>query len=323
MQLVPPLRKAELPQTSPIVETRLPLSGLRLVAYAADGQTLRVGNTKGRFQQLTTSELVPIGESESLPPFGMASATNTRDKRFAACGNWRGLTVVFDAKTTEIIGQCPDEPEKDPTAVTATKLSDDAALLVTGQRSSIVRLYDIKGQSMRWESSRLDQEISAVDLAPNGKFVAVSMGLLKDYNLPGKLAVLRSTDGQVIFTKADMSSKVNHVAITPDSKRILAADNTTLKIFDPRGTLLTVLPLMGIQRIRLVDNQRAILSRFPGYLCLVSIENGQMLKNYTGHAKNPEVEESQLIWALDIAPDGKTFASADTHGNVGIWDLSN
>lgn len=309
------------PQVSPLAETRLNLLGLRLIAYAPDGKSVRAGSTKGRFQKMATSDLSLIGESEALPPYGVASASNTADKRWIAAGNWRGLAVVFDSKTTEVVGQCPDDPEKDPTPITAMKLSADGTLLVTGQRSSIVRLHNLKEQTLVWESKPLEQEIASVDLSVNGKFVAVSTGELKDFNEPGKLVVLDASNGQEIFTNMEMNSKVNHAIFTPDSKAVLAADNARLKMFDPHGRLLTEYPVHSIQRIRLLDNRRAILARYPGMLCLFDLMTAKIITTYKGHAKNPDANEAQLLWALDVAPDGKAFASADSHGNVGIWPI--
>lgn len=308
-------------RTQPLCETRLNLPGLRFVGFSADGKWLRVGNTKGHFQKLSTSDLAPLGESEAMPPFGTASAAITGDKRRTVVGNWRGLAVFFDSKTAEILGQYPDDPETDPTPITAMKMDDKATWLVTGQRSSIVRMHAIDPPKLRWESVKLDQEISGVDLSSDGKLVAVSTGLLKDFNAPGKLVVLSATSGKIVFQHLEMVSKVNHVAISPNSQKILACDNESLKVFTTTGKLQQAWPLGGIQRIKFIDNDRIILSRFPGHLALFNLKEHGFDQIYTGHAKNPAIQEAQLLWALDIAPDGKSFASADTHGNVGLWAI--
>ncbi len=307
------------PRTGPLVATRLALTGLRFVGYTPDGKSVRVGSTNGRFQTLAVSTLAPLAEAESLPPYGTAAAFITRDKRWTAVGNWRGFTVVFDSQNLEVSAEVPEDPEVDPTPVTALKFDDKANVLVTGQRSSIVRLHALKDSSRSWESAKLGQEISGIDLSSDGRFVAVATGLLKDFNAPGQLVTLRATDGKALFPPVEMSSKVNAVAISPDAKRILAADNLTLRSYDVDGKLLDSIRLGGVQRIKFIDSDRIILSQYPGELSIWNIAERRLETSFTGHAKNPELKDSQLIWALDIAPDGRAFASADTHGNVGIW----
>ncbi|MGN6544333.1 MAG: WD40 repeat domain-containing protein, partial [Aureliella sp.] len=203
---------------SPLAEATLDVQGLRYAGFSPDGKTVCVGSTHGDYKRLAATDLAPLDQPESLPPLGVASSAVTRDHARFAIGGWSGDILVLDAGNSQITAQLPVPFDLDRTAVTAIALTEDASKCVVGNRSSIIRMYQVASNEMLWQSEPLQQEISGVAVSEDGKHVAVSTGLLNDYRAPGKIVALDATTGKVRHSWLDTTGKINHVAIAPDSK---------------------------------------------------------------------------------------------------------
>jgi WD40 repeat protein len=153
--------------------------------------------------------------------------------------------------------------------------------------------------------------------------VAVSTGMPKDYRAPGKIVALDAVTGKVRFSWPDTTAKVNHVAIAPDSRTLLAADNSALRLYDlVSGQLLHLNPaLAGIQRFKFIDDTRCAISLFPDRLVIWDLASKQIVARYAGHKRGADASVVQLIWALDVSPDGKKLATADSLGQVYLWPV--
>lgn len=308
---------------APLAEATLTFGGLRYVGFSPDGKTVSAGSTQGDFQQLGAADLAPVEASEGLPPLGVASSAITRDHQLIAIGGWSGDIILFDPRSEQITAQLPVPFDLDRTAVTALAVTEDASKCVAGNRSSVVRMYRVASSELLWESAPLDQEISGVTVSKDGKHVAVSTGVLKDFRAPGKIVTLDGATGKVRHTWLDTTAKVNHVAIAADSKTLLAADNSALRLYDlVSGQLLHTNPaLSGIQRFKFIDDTRCAISLFPGRLVIWDMASKQIVVRYTGHKRGADASVAQLVWALDVSPDGKKLVTADSLGQIYLWPV--
>ncbi len=307
----------------PLAETTVTIGPLRFVGFSQNGTSIRVGSTQGKFQHLSSNELKPTDKLKSLPPFGIVTSALSRDHRLFVVGGWKGSVVIFDSRTDAVRAQLPFKMDFDPTAVTTVALNEDASCCVVGNRSSIVRMYRIATSEVVWESEKLDQDITGVSVSKDGKYVAVSTGVLGKTNESGKTLVLDGMNGKPKHTWLDTNARVNHVAIANDSRTLLAAEDHGVRIYDLwSGQQLHVIPeLFGVQRFKFIDDTRCVLSRFPDGLSIFDLQSRRIVVDYVGHKAGVDPKVPQLIWALDVSLDGKKLASADSLGQVYVWPI--
>ncbi len=306
----------------PLAETVVNVGPLRFAGYLPDGKIIRVGSTRGRFQKLSATDLSSVSEPESLPPMGVASGASTNDKRRVAAGNWSGAAIIFDAVSQEILAQCPEQDDLDLTPITAIAPANDMSRLITGNRSSFIRSHAIDPPKLQWQSEKMDQEISGLALSNDGKYIAAACGYRDNFRKPGKLVVLDGATGKTLYTWNNFVSKVNGLAISPDSKTLLAADDQSLRSYDlTNGKFNMSSPLGGTQRIRFVDKDRILCSLFPAQLILIDWKTSEIHAHYRGHNPRPEITETLLLWAMDVSPDGSTIVTGTSHGQVALWPI--
>lgn len=120
----------------------------RLFDAATGGQLYRIGN-------LTT---------------GTESLSFSGDERFLAVGSFRSGTTIVDTATGAIVATVPNQG-----TVTAVALSDDGALLATGEHTGLVQCFRLPSPAPLWGMTY--EEVNALAFGPRGTSIAISGGL--------------------------------------------------------------------------------------------------------------------------------------------------
>ena len=128
----------------------------RFVAVAQSDTTLLFDAASGRQLYRLGSLTTP---TESLSFSG--------DERFLAVGSFRSGTKVFDTSTGAVVATVPNQG-----TVKAVAMSDDGALLATGEHTGLVQCFRLPSTTPLW--SLTYEDIVALAFDPGGRSLAVS-----------------------------------------------------------------------------------------------------------------------------------------------------
>lgn len=238
--------------------------------------------------------------------------------------------------------------------ISCWSLSPDSRTLITGDNSTIIKLWDIAtGKEMRVFSGHTG-EVLCLDFSPDGK-------LLISGSDDKTVKLWDIATGKELKTYSGYPYKVLFVKFLPDGKsfvsgtdylrvRDIYTGNELLSAYETEMTgwegmifssdMKNYLPVHTTDEITIgemstgkiirtieVDNNNYVysicLSPDNKYLLsggsdslirLWDITTGKKLKTFTGHG--------EYINSLCFSPDGKSFMSGDSKGNLILWDVA-
>jgi len=150
-----------------------------------------------------------------------------------------------------------------------------------------------------------------------GRILEGARGIREPWLRPLRTS-LTSPGGPLLRTLEGHSSCVHAVALTPDGKRAVSAnDDKTLKVWDlERGEVLRTLEghSAGVNAVALTpDGKCAVSASDDKTLKVWDLERGELLRTLEGH--------SDIVNAVALTPDGKHAVSASWDKTLKVWDL--
>jgi WD40 repeat protein len=137
-------------------------------ALSPRGRFLAVAQseTTRLFDAATGRQLYRIGNLTT----GTESLSFSGDERFLAVGSFRSGTAIVDTATGGIVATVPSQG-----TVTAVALSEDGALLATGEHTGLVHCFRLPSPTPLWSVTY--EEIVALAFGPRGTSLAISGGV--------------------------------------------------------------------------------------------------------------------------------------------------
>ncbi len=190
------------PQDVPLIELRALLAAealsrsdlledrraLEQAVRELPARTIRVGyeptpydktaiSSRGRFVAVAQSETTLLFDAASgRQLYRLGSLTTpteslsfSGDERFLAVGSFRSGTKVFDTATGSVVATVPNQG-----TVKAVAMSDDGALLATGEHTGLVQCFRLPSTTPLWSVTY--EEIVTLAFDPRGTSLAVSAG---------------------------------------------------------------------------------------------------------------------------------------------------
>ena len=147
------------------------------VAYEPTPYDEAAMSSRGRFIAVAQSDSTLLFDASSgrqLYRLGnLATSTKSLsfsgDERFLAVGSFRSGTKVFDTATGGVVATVPNQG-----TVNAVALSEDGALLATGEHTGLVQCFRLPSPTPLWGATY--DEVVALTFDPRGTSLAVSAG---------------------------------------------------------------------------------------------------------------------------------------------------
>jgi WD40 repeat protein len=302
------------------------------VRFSPDGRRLATAALEQSIRIWDAATGRELGCLSDLP--GVPAPAFSPDGRVVAFTT--GLELRFwDLETPSV--RAVDSSHRGP--VPAIGYSPDGAVLATGGSDGAIRIWDARtGKPMvaaragavASESDgdgpkivRLDPSdgyACGLSISPDGRSLAAGTerGSILVLGLPSGAVRLRLAHAATSFIRA--------IAFTPDGRTLAAAgDDPTVRLYDAGD---------GRERLRLADPDPSTRSCWslvptpdarslvaakgilgaPGRAVIWDLDSGRIRDVLRGH--------SDYVRAVDVAPDGRTLASAGGDETIKVWDLA-
>lgn len=291
----------EIPGSSSLGTTELMFD----FALSRDGRLLATSGPSGTvlWDVVKRARVATLDDADGVGGVGFSPDGNTLATGSGGKGRVRLWNVGERSPIADLEGHSKQ--------VGASAFSPDGRTLATGDDAGKVTLWDV---GTRAQLATLAASGSVVDLAfsPDGRMLAGGAqfsGMLWDVASRTELGRLNPGKG------------VGSVAFSPDGRSLAtggpADDNVIL--WDPT-TRDIVATLSGSDGPVAFSPDSRTLATSTGSVNLSS-EEGIALWDVARRARLPTLPHSGLSLYFAFAPDGRTFVSADSGGEVVVWDL--
>lgn len=270
----------------------------RKLASASDDNTIKLWSLdekpfktlKGHMQSVTSVDFSPDGKLIASTGNDFTAKIWNRDGRLLhdILGNMRwnyrirfspdGRMVVFDGGVVEFL-------TKDGTVI------------------SNLKIYSLgKGND-----STANQKI--VGFSPDGKIIN-SVSVIPEV----KGVKIFGMNGVVLYHIKGHSSKVGHIEISPDGKKIaFFSEDGTLKLWNRSSRLLKLLAKDDVWGLSFSPNSNFLaIANAYGTIKILQTD-GKLILTLRGH--------NDIVTDVKFTPDGQMIASASWDGTVKIWRL--
>jgi WD40 repeat protein len=294
--------------------------GSRLASHAADG-TVRVWELSPR-GEVDEFELKP-----GLYPAGGADFANGRATAYVF-GTGFGDLVVFDPSTGEIQTEIPmitgqvvplspdgrrvaaQQLVKWPTTSGPVRVHDLETGSITTMQGWCVWVVDkTNPQCKKAPETPFQEWVQDLDFSPDGALLAAG-GWTPPH---GSMSVWNATTGALVFKTAEGAT----IAFSPDGTLLAASAATEIVVYDVATWKEVVRQPQEAWLGTLVfspDGRNLVGGSEDGNIVVIDTETWEQSAVLSGHRGK--------IKDVDVSPDGRLIASADSTGLVRIWNLS-
>ena len=277
------------------------------LAYSPDGRLLAIaGYREVRLVDGATKQ--ELGKLSGHAGTVRAVAFSRDGKLLAAAGGLpaqSGEVLIWDVAQRKLLHAIRGHAD----CIYAVAFSPDGAGIATGSYDKLVKLWDLAtGKEIRTYKDHIDA-VYALAFTPDGK-------RLISGSADRSVKVWNVATGQRLYTLSDPQDGVNAVAIDPSGKLVAAAGlDKSIRIWslgDTAGTLLHSLIAHEDAILRLSwssDGAELLSSSADKSVKLFRASDLNELKSFP---------ETDWVFGLQFAPDGKTFAIGRFDGNLTI-----
>jgi WD40 repeat protein len=255
--------------------------------YSPDGLSILTASRDGS-AQLWDNKGKKLEASTLKHGFWVKNAAFSPDGKYIA--TVRDARVrLWDSKGNEINIQTDPIDENTIDIISAVAFSPDSQYLA-GKSSNKIRLWNINGELLKFQQDKgcklVGQFVGQVVFSPNGQYIATAS------NSNSVVKIWKSKNLELFDTvKFDTKNEDK----CPTDKNLSSRGVTGIS-FTPDGE-------------RLITTTK---SRSNG-ISIFTLKDKKLQAALNGH-DNP-------VYALAVAPDGKSFASGDSMGKIIIWDM--
>jgi WD40 repeat protein/serine/threonine protein kinase len=192
-------------------------------------------------------------------------------------------------------------------------LSPDGRTLATGDETGVTRLWDVNTGTMLNEFKDHTDGVQAISFSPDGKLL-----LTGSYDFS---VILRDAQSGAILQQPEaFSDSVNWVGFSPDGKIFAASsDEGVLRLYNTdNGETIAELQHTEDEYPSCFvfdpQGQTVLIGMYNGAVVRWDYRSGETIQSYEG-AKD-------IIWSLEISPDGKQILATSNDLNALIWNLA-
>ena len=235
------------------------------------------------------------------------------------------------------------ELKQEAFGIEALTISRDGQYLLTGDNGgsaspvfgkSSLRFWNLTQGVQVFKLKNDSGKIISVAVSPDNKYAVTGGSAHLQIGFP-PLNMWNLTTGQLLKTyerfKGFRGDEFNSISFSQDGKYFLAADWTSIYIFDAKTwKLVKTLTLEGYSPPRLApykslvatfspDNKYVLSGGPDGIVRLLEIETGKEIRQFHGHKAGSMYGG---ICSVEFSPDGKyAMTNAFQDGNVILWDI--
>jgi WD40 repeat protein len=280
------------------------------IQLSKDGKSLVIGSagSVGIMHELDRSEAIEFkGHEDSVTRMAISPDQN--------------LVVTGSDDQTIRVWKMPDAKQftviKGHTAaVTGLAFSPDGKVLVSGDSKGNILFHEADSGTLLGKVERLGEGLTRLAFSPDGKYVAASLAT-------GQVAFVEpDAPYRLILTQAKHSAKIRGLAVSPDSKSVVAADEDGLvQVYDPvSGKAVRDFKVEGGAAGLAFSSDGKLLAVGgwdKGRLHIVDWATTRVVAQWEGHGS------SNAQYGVAFSPDGSRLYSGSGDGTVKVWKLEN
>jgi WD40 repeat protein len=314
------------------------------LAVSGNGRWLAGGDRDGSLWLWSLDDLGKSPQRWLGPRYRLTAVAFSQDSRQLASvseDDWRGHVRLWDVATGKVRAESSAD-SNDPCAIT---FSPDGKHVVSGDRKGAVRLWDVPKQYVtglqasgvpirnlqvtadgstvlalvahayqgctlqRWDLAHgkalpaleyLPETVDAFALSTDGRHLAGSSDTT--------VYLCETATGKVLRKLTSPVTRVYQLAFSPDGKRLAGATGHRLCMWDVASgeeLLPTQAHQQAAQFVRVLPDGKTVLSMDHAQVHFWNAGTGKLVRTF----RCPDV---QLATAVDLSPDGKVLAVADS-----------
>jgi WD40 repeat protein len=277
--------------------------GTRFATAGADG-TAKVWDTTSGKELLTlrghSSDVVDV----KFSPDGTRIATASRD----------GSVIVWNANSGDQVAKLEGETAQ----VRHLAFSPDGSLIASVGENQVMNVWDANSLKPKsYSPVSTPTSLYSIVFSPDGTKIAAGGGSTATSGASqGVVYLWDAGDGKELVNKTLHTNIVLSVQFSADGASVLsvALDGTagTLNASTGEGNTETLYPGVGITGLAIVSDTTRIYT----------LANGEIHIRTTGEGGTQDKllsEHKDLVWAIALSPDGKTFVTGSRDGSARVW----
>lgn len=215
-----------------------------------------------------------------------------------------GTIRVWDVASGDTVA----EPQGATDLASALAYSPDGALLVSVGEDQVINVWDTDTYEPAYAPLTTSVPLIAVTFSPDGSLIAAAGG--RGSGAGGFVFLFDAATGEQVLSQALHENTVFDVEFSPDGETLYssALDGTlgSIDIETGAGSVDALYPDLGMTAIAVDSDGDLYYAVGDG-----TIRYGDTV--ITAH--------EDIIWDLDLSPDGTTLASAGRDGLIRVWDV--
>jgi WD40 repeat protein/tRNA A-37 threonylcarbamoyl transferase component Bud32 len=294
------------------------------VAFGPDGKTLLTATPDSTGQLWDTGTGEAIGERIGAP-FGPSptkdfSVALSPDGSTMLAGGPDNTARLWDVPTRKLLWSRPIEGRMNFAAFSPQGGTVLIACLKKKSANSSERgsaqLWDVATGKPRMPALEDDRPVCAAAFSPDGKTCVIEFGSQIDERGTG-VAHFLDNHGHEIEPPLEHSPNALSLALTPDGKRLLAADWDGKVRFWDRGTRQEGPTLAHEAPASALD-----FSPDGKMLLTGSFDHTARLWDLAGQPLSPPLRHEGLVYSVAISPDGKAVLTGSGDHTARLWGLA-
>ncbi|KAJ3124687.1 general transcription repressor [Nowakowskiella sp. JEL0407] len=212
----------------------------------------------------------------------------SNDGRYLATG-CNFATRIVDVSNGQTVCVLENKSEKDD-YVRSISFSPDSKMIATGTEDRVIRIWDIKSKTVKFEMVGHDQDIYCIDWSRDGKVIVSGSG-------DKTVKVWDAEKGTLMMT------------LRTDQDPTISDPNVSLIPHGQPGN-----PGVTGVAIRGLDCRVVVAGSLDKMVRLWDLRTGRLLERFESHQDS--------VYSVAFSPDGQSIASGSLDGTIIVWDLS-
>ena len=210
-------------------------------------------------------------------------------------------------------GQSHNIPTPSYEKLTVVEVIDNSGMVVTGDLSGTIRIWDIAKQTAGKSVGTLESEVMSIAVSDDGQFVAAGSvdGTVRVWNLATSDQIFSKIISGSLILDVDFSPNIAMLFISASGKEVSAIELVS-------GKQVWVSEAIGPDVFAMEINSKngtLVTATSQGYIQILDIENGDVMA--TAKSNDGSLRD------IAVMPDGNRLMLTTRVGALHVWNLAN